>query len=198
MNKLQYFTSSGDEPGEGNWNQRPRDLANFDRWMGKQVELDRLLNWQVVNLNARAAELHDASILYITGDKALGLSPSDKAKLKMFIQQGGMILFNSDCGSAEFSTSVKQLAAELFPEIGEFRELPMDHCILKNEQFLGSQWDDPPTILGLSNGVRELMVLLPKADASRAWQARAFLFTPSSVRIGSGLVTLCLGQAEHP
>jgi hypothetical protein len=172
MNKLQYFVSNGDQPGEGDWNQRPRDLANFDRWMGKQVELDRLLNWQVVNLNARAAELHDASILYVTGDKALGLSDADKAKLKMFIQQGGMMLFNSDCGSAEFSTSVKQLAAELFPEIGEFRELPMDHCILKNEQFLGSQWDDPPIVLGLSNGVRELMVLLPKADASRAWQAQ--------------------------
>jgi hypothetical protein len=188
MNKLQYFTSSGDEPGEGNWNQRPRDLANFDRWMGKQVELDRLLNWQVVNLNARAAELHDASILYITGDKALGLSPSDKAKLKMFIQQGGMILFNSDCGSAEFSTSVKQLAAELFPEIGEFRELPMDHCILKNEQFLGSQWDDPPTILGLSNGVRELMVLLPKADASRAWQAQLSSSRQALFELGADLL----------
>ncbi len=188
MNKLQYFTSSGDQPGEGNWNQRPRDLANFDRWMGRQVELDRLLNWQVVNLNARAGELHDASILYITGDKALALSDPDKAKLKTFILQGGMIVFNSDCGSAEFSTSVKQLAAELFPEIGEFRELPMDHCILKNEQFLGSQWDDPPTILGLSNGVRELMILLPKADASRAWQAQLSSSHEALFELGADLL----------
>jgi len=156
--------------------------------MGKQVELDRLLNWQVVNLNAQVADLHDASILYIAGDKALLLSSDDKRKLKTYIEQGGMILFNSDCGSAEFSKSVKELAAELFPDIGEFRELPMDHCILKNEQFLGAQWQDPPTVLGLSNGVRELMVLLPKADASRAWQAQLSASHESLFELGANLL----------
>jgi hypothetical protein len=99
-----------------------------------------------------------------------------------------MIVFNSDCGSAEFSSSVKQLAAELFPDIGEFRELPMDHCILKNEQFLGSQWEDPPTILGLTNGVRELMVLLPKADASRAWQAQLSSSHEALFELGADLL----------
>ncbi len=170
FNKLQYVSEidqTGSQAIQGNWNQRPRDLANFGLWMAKQVELDRLLNWQVVNLNVPVADLHDASILYIAGDKALNLSSDDKQKLKLFIEQGGMVLFNADCGSSEFSQSVKQLAADLFPQIGEFRELPMDHCILKNEQFLGSAWKDPPTILGLSNGVRELMILLSNADASR-------------------------------
>lgn len=188
MNKLQYFVSDGDQTTEGNWNQRPRDLANFDRWMGKQVELDRLLNWQAVNLHALAADLHDASILYIAGDKALAFSDSGKQKLKTYIQQGGMILFNADCGSAEFSKSVKQLAADLFPDIGEFRELPMDHCILKNEQFLGSQWPDPPTVLSLSNGVRELMVLLPKADVSRAWQAQLSTSQEAMFELGADLL----------
>jgi hypothetical protein len=171
MNKLQYFRGD-DSTHEGDWNQRPRDLANFDLWMGRQVELDRLLNWQVVNLNAQVTDLHDASILFITGDKALEIFDDDKQKLKAFIEQGGMVLFNADCGASAFTNSVKQLAKELFPEIGEFRELPADHCILKDEQFLGSEWKNPPTILGLSNGVRELMILLPKADASRAWQAQ--------------------------
>ena len=188
MNKLQYFTSTGAGRVEGNWNQRPRDLANFDRWMGKQVELERLLNWQVVNLDAPAADLHEASILYITGDKALGLADADKQKIKTFIEQGGMVLFNADFGSAEFSTSVKRLAAELFPPIGEFRELPMDHCILKKEQFLGSAWKDPPTILGLSNGVRELMILLPKADVSQAWQAQLTRSKETLFELGADLL----------
>jgi hypothetical protein len=193
MNKLEYFSSTG-APGadagraEGDWNQRPRDLANFDRWMGKQVELDRLLNWQVVDLNAPAADLHDASILYVTGDKALNLDAADKQKLKAFIEQGGMVLFNADYGSAEFSASVKQLAAELFPLIGEFRELPMDHCILNKEQFLGSAWQDPPTILGLSNGVRELMILLPKADVSQAWQGQLTSSKETLFELGADLL----------
>jgi hypothetical protein len=188
MNKLEYFTPTGAERTEGNWNQRPRDLANFDRWMGKQVELDRLLNWQVVDLNAPAADLHEASILYVTGDKALGLGEADKQKIKTFIEQGGMVLFNADNGSAQFSASVKQLAAELFPGIGEFRELPMDHCILKKEQFLGSAWTDPPSILGLSNGVRELMILLPKADVSQAWQGQLTSSKETLFELGADLL----------
>jgi aromatic ring-cleaving dioxygenase len=193
MNKLQYFSATGAGGAGGgraerDWNQRPRDLANFDRWMGKQVELDRLLNWQVVDLNAPAADLHEASILYVTGDKALGLAEADKQKIKTFIEQGGMVLFNADYGSAAFSASVKQLAAELFPGIGEFRELPTDHCILTKEQFLGSAWKDPPTILGLSNGVRELMILLPKADVSQAWQGQLTSSKETLFELGADLL----------
>jgi hypothetical protein len=188
MNKLQYFAAGDNQETEGNWNQRPRDLANFDVWMGRQVELDRLLNWQVVNLRAQAGDLHDAPILYIAGDKALHFPPERKQKLKMFVEQGGMILFNADCGSAEFGDSVKHLAAELFPDIGEFRELPMDHCILKNEQFLGSDWKDPPVILGFSNGVRELMILVPKGDPSRAWQAQLTASRETMFELGADLL----------
>ncbi|HEX4055211.1 MAG TPA: DUF4159 domain-containing protein [Tepidisphaeraceae bacterium] len=187
FNKLQYFASA-ESDAEGNWNQRPRDLANFDVWMGREVELDRLLNWQVVNLRAQAGDLHDAPILYIAGDKALDFSDERKQKLKTFIEQGGMILFNADCGSTEFSDSVKHLAAELFPDIGEFRELPADHCILTNEQFMGADWKDPPVILGFSNGVRELMVLLPKADPSRAWQAQLTSSRETMFELGADLL----------
>jgi hypothetical protein len=188
MNKLEYYASPETPDKQGDWNQRPRDVANFDVWISRQVELDRLLNWQVVNLNAPPAELHDASILFIAGDKALNFSEEHKLKLKTFIQQGGMIVFNSDCGSGEFSDSVKQLAGELFPQIGEFRELPPDHCILKNEQFLGSDWHEEPTVLGLSNGVRELMILLPKADPSRAWQAQLTSSRSEMFELGADLL----------
>jgi hypothetical protein len=172
FNKLQYYADPQRPETEGNWNQRPRDLANLDNWITEQAELDRLLNWQVVSLDAPVAELHDAAILYITGDKALNFSPEHKKKIAEFIEQGGMLLFNSDCGSSEFADSVKALAAELFPRIGEFRELPADHPILTGEQFLARDWKEPPVILGLTNGVRELMILLPRADPSRSWQAQ--------------------------
>jgi hypothetical protein len=49
MNKLEYdVDAAGDKPKLGNWNQRPRDCANLVRWMGQQLERD--LNWQIVNL----------------------------------------------------------------------------------------------------------------------------------------------------
>jgi hypothetical protein len=194
FNKLQYFNTAGDQQIEGNWNQRPRDLANFDQWMSREVELDKLLNWQVVNLDAQVDDLHDAPILYISGDGAISLSDQHKRTLKTFIEQGGMVLFNANGGNRAFTASVKQLAAEMFPDIGEFRELPADHCILKNEQFLASEWKDPPVFLGFSNGVRELMILLPKADASRAWQAQLTSSRETMFELGANLLLYSSGK----
>ncbi len=194
MNKLQYFVSSDAGPVEGDWNQRPRDLANFDQWMSREVELDRLLNWQVVNLDAQVDDLHDAPILFISGDAALDLSAAHQKKLKKFIEQGGMLLLNANGGNKEFTASVKKMAGEMFPDIGEFRELPTDHPILKSEQFQGSEWKDPPVILGLSNGVRELMILLPKADPSRAWQAQLTSSRETMFELGGDVLLYASGK----
>ncbi len=194
LNKLQYFVTTDGQQAEGNWNQRPRDLSNFDQWMSREVELDRLLNWQVVNLDAQVDDLHDAPILYISGDAALDLSDEHKRKLKTFIEQGGMLLLNANRGSREFTASVKQLAAAMFPDIGEFRELPIDHPILKSEQFQASEWTDPPVILGLSNGVRELMILMPKADPSRAWQAQQVASHGPMFELGANLLLYASGK----
>jgi hypothetical protein len=188
FNKLQYYADPDHPEAAGNWNQRPRDLANLDNWITAQAELDRLLNWQVVSLDAPVEDLHDAAILYITGDKALNFSPEHKMKIAEFIEQGGMVLFNADCGSTEFADSAKALAAELFPRIGEFRELPADHPILAGEQFLARDWKEPPVVLGLSNGVRELMILLPKADPSRSWQAQLSSSRSSDFELGANIL----------
>jgi len=52
----------------------------------------------------------------------------------------------------------------------EFRELPPDHPIFTNEQYRRTDWKTPPSILSLSNGVRELMILYPDSDPARWWQ----------------------------
>ena len=51
MNKLNYDLSGT----PGNWNQRPRDLANIVRWVGKETE--NTLNWQITSLNAYPGRL---------------------------------------------------------------------------------------------------------------------------------------------
>ena len=49
MNKLDY-SEAGKYPEDMHWNQRPRDVANIARWIGRETE--RELNWQTVNLSA--------------------------------------------------------------------------------------------------------------------------------------------------
>jgi hypothetical protein len=59
----------------------------------------------------------------------------------------------------------------LFPQY-EFRELSQNHVIFTGQQFPSRRWRIKPHVLGLSNDVRELM-LLPSEDISRALQASA-------------------------
>jgi hypothetical protein len=165
MNKLQYDVGGK----EGNWNQRPRDAANISRWVSKQVERD--LNWQIVNLKVDPDELHDSPILYLAGNQALNFSAEEKGKLKQFLEQGGMILANADAGSRPFVDSLRRLGQELFPQY-EFRSLPENHVIYTNQQFPASRWRRRPDVLGMSNGVRELILILPSGDPARSWQLR--------------------------
>ena len=174
INKVQYDDADGPDAGKpGHWNERPRDVANVVRWAGRETERD--LNWQITNLKVPEAELHDAPFLYLAGNQALRLAADEKQKVKQFCQQGGMALFNADCGGGAnnpFVASVVALARDLFPDY-EFRDLPATHPIYA-EQFTPRGWKRPPTLRGLSNGVRELMILLPD-DPAKAWQLRQTL-----------------------
>jgi hypothetical protein len=172
INKIAYDDATGANAGKpGPWNQRPRDAANFVRWMGEQTERD--INWQSVNLEVSEDELHDAPFLYFSGNTELSLKPEQVDKLRLFVQHGGMILFNSDCGSAEgpqnpFVASVGKLGKQMFPDY-EFRDLPDSHPIYTAEQYPMVRWKKKVTLRGLSNGIRELMVLMPN-DPAKSWQ----------------------------
>ncbi len=164
VNKLRYDVIAGNERNEAKWNQRPRDIANVVEWVGEQMEYP--VNWQIVDIGAPVSELLEAPILYLSGNETLGMSDEQVAHLREYVQAGGLILGNADCGSKEFATSFRSLGQKLFPNY-EFRDLPADHVILARQQFKL----DAKVIRAraLSNGVRELMILLD-GDPARTWQ----------------------------
>ena len=175
------------ENAEFPWDQRPRDAANLAKFVGHQTE--GFLNWQIVNLNAPVEELHDAPILYISGNRPLKFTDADEAKLKLFVQQGGMILANADCSveptGGPFAKSIRELGTKLFG--GEFRQLEPTHPLYTEEQFKPSRWKThQPSVYGLSNGVREFMVLLP-TDAARAWQTDSHISRVELFEVGADI-----------
>ena len=171
MNKLAYHVVVNGKSEEGHWNQRTRDVANVARWIGNQTE--RAFNWQIVNLaDTPIDDFHDSPILYIAGDQPLDFTPEQDAKLRQFVLEGGLILGNPDGNySANFIKTFQKLGGRLFPAY-EMRNLPVTHPIYTSEQFRGPEVSRRP-MLGLSNGVRELMIC-PFTDSGRAWQARAW------------------------
>ena len=168
MNKLRYRTDTPvtTQPVEGNWNERPRDVANLAKFVGRQTE--RFFNWQIVTLETDPADLHEAPILYLSGNEQIKFSDAEIGKIRRFIEQGGMVLGNADCGQQLFSTGFQELGKAMFPY--EFRQLPSSHPIYKHQQFNASRWRTEPRLIAMSNGVRELMILIPDADAARSWQ----------------------------
>jgi hypothetical protein len=179
VSKLQYDVQSGPTrrgqparpptgpPRLGAWDLRPRDMANLTQWIGVQVEQE--FNWQTVSLQVPVEELHDSAVLFISGNRPLNLMPADKAKLKLFVQEGGILLGNADCGNADFAASFRRLGQELFPAY-EFRAVPHDSVIYTGEEFRAAKWKEPPLVMELNNGVRDLMLLIPQADPSRYFQ----------------------------
>ena len=169
MNKLDY-SNLAKEGKEAGWNQRPRDLANFCKWMTRNLD-GRFTNWQIVNLKAPPHEMLDAPILYMAGSDAFTLGKEDLDKLRTFVEAGGLILGNSDCGNSKFTRSFTALGDQLFNN--EFRELEVTHPILSGQQFNATKWKKRPRVLALGNGVREQMLLVPNDDLSKAWQLRS-------------------------
>ena len=211
MNKLAYATSRPDlddmnaevdvaQRVEGSWNQRPRDVANLARYIGSVDE--RSLNWQIVTLlddqEAAVRELHDAPILYLSGGDFVNFTKHERDILRRYIDTGGLILGNADCGNRRFSQGFKRLGDQLFADQGyEWRVLPDDHPIFTEEKFNFSQQRRKPVMLGLTNGVRELMLLVESQDPARAWQL-ADTSKPEQFQLGANIYLYAVDKQEQP
>ena len=186
LNKFEYeIEGSGSEATTGNWHQRPRDIAVITKWISNSTE--RKLNWQIVSNKAKVDDLHDAPILYISGNQKLGLPQETIDKLRQYIEEGGLVFGNADCTHKEFASSFVELGKKMFPKY-EFRELPADHPIYTLQPFRRTQWKNPPTVMALSNGVRELMIVSPNLDFARYWQTGNFSGRPEAYQLMANIV----------
>lgn len=167
INKLDY---KANRPLDPPWNERPRDVANLTRYLARKSEMD--LNWQIVNLDSTTEALHEAPLLYLSGNKPLKFTPEDEAKLQRYMERGGILLGHADGGAAAFAKSFRALIARLEPTF-ETRELPPEHLIYTNQNAQRSSWQVKPRLEGWTNGVREIALLLPTDDPAKYWQTRS-------------------------
>ncbi len=157
FNKLQY---------DGDWDNRPRDLANLTRWITRIFE--RTVNWQIINLKVPVREWHDAPILYISGAKAPKFTDADLAKLRQFVLEGGTIFSCTECSGSGFSKGMRDIYAKLFPKY-EMESLPFTHPLYQIFFTLRRR----PKFHMISNGIRPL-VIHTDADLPKSWQMRNF------------------------
>lgn len=175
MNKLRFgVDDDGDEVVErtaaelaaakagGYWANRPRDLANLARFATRQLE--RPINWQVVNADNPWTDWTDSPIVYVASHQPPALTEEAEQRLKRFVEAGGMLVTHADAGSAAFDKWARGLAAKLFPQY-PMAPVPDAHPIWTAAFRVAAR----PPLAGVNNGSRLLWVHLP-ADVAMRWQ----------------------------
>ncbi len=179
-NKLRY---------DGHWDDRPHDVAHLARYAAKQLE--RPLNWQVVNLRRNWFDWMDAPVLYVSGDAPPPMTDRDYAALRDFALGGGLIFTHADGGSPAFTAWVQQLVRRVFPKY-ELMTVPKDHPLNTVLYHL----KDPPPLAVVTNGSRILLVHSP-TDIAGGWHLNWTDEKAGDFRLGLNVFVYAAGKADY-
>lgn len=142
------------------WNNRPYDMTGLTHWISDEVELP--LKWQRIPITMEPVEWADAPLLYLASHEALNLSADQKRKIKRCLDRGGMLITAADANSEAFNKSVSDLAGELYPQYAL-------EPVKTDDPLYTQVYPVHPKMLDahvLDNGVRHLIVHLPRGDVS--------------------------------
>lgn len=148
------------------WNNRPRDLANLTAWVSDTVEQE--VNWQVQSIEDDPDTWNDAPMLYLASHYELDLSDEHKAKIKKYIDAGGLLITVADRASRGFSGTVTKLMQDLYPG---YEYTPLD----PTDELSNTVFNVNTARMGvktLHNGARHMAVHIERGDVSWAFHAR--------------------------
>ncbi len=158
VNKLRHG------PGP-DWNNDHDDITNLVGVVSRDWK--HLLTWQVVDPGAASIEdMLQAPIGYFNGHEFPTFSANGKARLREYVEQGGVIVAEACCGRREFDAGFRALMREIFPDNEtELHPLAEDHAIWRAKYRL-----DPSThpLWGIEQGCRTVVIYSPD-DLSCYW-----------------------------
>ncbi|MBI5725687.1 MAG: DUF4159 domain-containing protein [Planctomycetes bacterium] len=156
FNRLEY---------DGDWNNRPRALANFCRWAEGVYEQE--VNWQIITLKSEVGEWHDAPVVTLSGSKAPKFTDGDIAKLRTYVNQGGTLFSMNECGGGAFGGGMRAAYKKIFPKY-ELTAAGREHPIFMCQYKLPGA----PAFHIVSNGIRPLAIHTD-IDLPVSWQTYA-------------------------
>ncbi|HZK80637.1 MAG TPA: DUF4159 domain-containing protein [Humisphaera sp.] len=179
----------------GPWNQRPNDVRHLSRWLGRNLFGSDATRWLIVDIDDPQEDFDTLPILYIAGDADFQFTRRQQDKLRNYVEQGGLIVGNADQGAVDFNKAFKSLGAALFPRY-EFSSLPAAHPIFADQHYSLNKggWKNGGKLIGLSNGVRDLMLLIPDADPSLNWQNNQTTSRAQAFELAGNIMLYAVGQ----
>lgn len=147
----------------GDWNINTRDVAGLTRYT--ENSLERLLNWQIVDITGPVDDWLEAPVLFMTGSLAWDFTAEEVAKFREYIRRGGLIFACPAERRGDFVAGMRQLAEQLLPERA-LNPLPADHPLFTGA--VRTPIEDRPPLRALSNGNR-LVMLLAEQPIAAPW-----------------------------
>lgn len=149
------------------WNNRPRDVANLAAHLSSTTENE--INWQLVRATDAPESWLDAPLLILASHEAIAEDPARDAAIRRYLDLGGLLFATNDGSARAFPRSIEELGTRLYPGL-EWRTLPEDHHAYTIYRDANGR---RAKLRGLSNGVRELIVLAPRGDYGAIYQGGA-------------------------
>lgn len=113
---------------DGNWNPNPSAVPLFLKELASNTSI--AVRFERKTLPLKDATLFEQPLLYMTGSWDPGLTREERALLRRYLTNGGVLLVDAAAGRQEFDTAFRSLCKELFPE-APLAPLPPDHLVYK-------------------------------------------------------------------
>jgi len=178
---------------QGAWRRDPRDLEHLVRFLETRVGGPGApgVAWQTLSPESPIEDWLAAPILHVAGRGPLRMLATSVLKLREYVEQGGLILFDAEGADAAFTESVRQLLPDLFRGAA-FEPLPANHPICR------AVYAVPPAGLEvLRVGCRASVILAPQG-LSDAWAAADPARPNDVLRLGENLAVYATGNESLP
>jgi hypothetical protein len=175
---------------EGAWRRDPRDLEHLTRYLDKRVG-GELVAWQTVKCDAPLEQYLAAPLLHVCGHGPVQMIAGLTPRLKEYVEQGGLIVFDAEAGSKPFCDSVREILHELFPD-AKLVPLASDHPLCSIVHKV------PPQRLEILNtGCRAAVILAPEGLAER-WAAADPAAPNEALMMGENIAAYATGTKPLP
>jgi hypothetical protein len=149
---------------DGDWNAHRADVANLTRYVESRWKRD--LTWQVVDPRAATVEdLLQTPVVYLSGSRSPlpDNAAQQKAlaeKLRDYLDRGGFLLAEANCGGGEFDRGFRALMELAYPEPEyRLRLLEPEHPVWYAEEKVAA--DQLRPLLGIEAGCRTSVIYAP-------------------------------------
>ena len=164
------------------WNRKQNDARNLADYASKELFKNLALGWQVYDPRRKefptdkeileeVGQLVQSPILYFNGHSAPKLTGQQEKILKKYIEEGGFVIAEACCGSADFAAGFRELMKRLFPE-SELKPMAPEHTIWQTHFAV------PPTefknVECLERGCRTVLVFFPE-PISGYWEESKYM-----------------------